>query len=167
MSPRAVLSQDHLYWLGHREGKNPAGALRQIGLVWKPTTISNWITATATSSAAEWFAQLAPFNRDTSPFRFPSKRGCFAPLCDYPVWTESTLLTLSSRIAIRVPGCPAIKLLSLHELPRVTRCMPLTKPVSTRYAGVQTGGSRCCDSAAKESGSVPGTLDNQGKEARS
>ncbi len=167
MSPRAVLSQDHLYWLGHREGKNPAGALRQIGLVWKPTTISNWITATATSSAAEWFAQLAPFNRDTSPFRFPSKRGCFAPLCDYPAWTKSTLLTLSNRTEIRVLGRPAIKLLSLHGLLSIARYMPLTRALSTRYLGVQTGGSTYGDSAAKESGSVPGTLDNQGKEARS
>jgi len=138
--------------------------LRCIVVDGKPTKVSNRNTATATSSAAEWFAQLAPFNRDAPPFPFRPRRGCFAPLFDYPVWAKSTLLTLPNGTASTSTGRPPLKLLSLHELPRVARYMPLTRAVSTRYADVQTGESRCGDSAARSSGSVPGTLGNQGRE---
>ena len=141
--------------------------LRWIGVDGKPTRISNRNAPTANSFATEWFAQLAPFKRDGSLFPSPRPSGCFAPLCDYPIWTKSVLLTVSNGTAFRVPGRPATKLFSVHELPSVARHTPLTKAVSMRYQGVQAGGSRCGDSAAKESGSVPGTLENQGKEARS
>ena len=141
--------------------------LRWIGVDGKPTRISNRNAPTANSFATEWFVQPAPFNRDASLFPLPPPSGYFAPLHDYPVWTKSVLLTVSNGTAFRVPGRPATKLFSVHELPSVARYMPLTKVVPTRYAGVQAGGSRCGESAAKESGSVPGTLENQGKEARS
>ena len=133
----------------------------------KPTRLSNRHTATATSSVAVWAGQLARFNRGASSIVCRIQFWHCAALCDYPVWTESTIFKLPNGTAIRVLGGPANKLLSLHELPSVARYMPLTKAVSTRYAGVQAGGLRCGDSAAYASGSVPGALDNQGKEARS
>jgi hypothetical protein len=148
-----------------RSAHSSSRLLQPIGVDGKPTRLSNGNTQTASFSAAERFAQFAPFNRDAS--LFPQQRGSFAPLCDYPAWTKSTLRTLPNGIASTAPGRLVLNLLSIHELASGARCMPLTKPVSTRYAGVQTGGSRCRDSAAKESGSVPGTLDIQGKEARS
>jgi len=141
--------------------------LRWLRMDGKPTRISNRNAPAANSFATEWFVQQAPFNRAASLFPLPPPSGCFAPLHDYPVWTKSALLTVSNGTAFRVPGRPDTKLFSVYELPSVARHMPLTKAVPTRYVGVQAGGSRCGDSAAKESGSVPGTLDNQGKEARS
>ncbi len=141
--------------------------LRWIRVDGKPTRISNRNAPAANSFAIEWFVQPAPFNRDASLFPLPPPSGCFAPLHDYPVWIKPPFITSLNGTAIRMLGRPANKVLSLYELPSVARYMPLTKAVSTRYAGIQTGGSRCGDSAAKESGSVPGTLENQGKEARS
>ena len=142
-------------------------ALRCIEVDGKPTRISNRNASSANSFAAKWFAQLAPVNRDPSLLPFPPQCGCFAPLCDYPAWTKTTLGALLNDTASTAPDRSVLKLLSLHELSSVARHMPLTKVVSPRYAGVQAGGLMCGDSAANSSGSVPGTLDNQGKEARS
>jgi len=144
-----------------RSAHGSSRVLRCIGVDGKPTRISNRNTATATSSAAEWFAQLAPFNRDASLFPFPPQGECFAPLCGYPAWTKSTLVTLPNGTASTSAGRPTLKLLSLHELPRVARCRALTNAGSRAYARLQRGGPRCGDSAAKASGSVPGALDNK------
>jgi len=152
------------------EPRNPhssSGVLRYTGVDGKPTRSSNRNTGTATSSAAEWVPQLSPFSRDASLFPLPPPSECSAPLHDYAVWTKPTLITSSNGTAMRVLSSRANKLFSLHELPSVARYMPLTSALPTRYVGVQPGGSRYGDPAAKESGSVPGTLDNQGKEARS
>jgi len=152
------------------EPRNPYSSsrvLRCTGMDGKPTTVPNRNTVTANSSAAEWFAQLAPFNRDTSLFPLPPQRESFAPLCDYPTWTKSTLLTLPNRTAISVLGRRVLKLLSLHELLSGAERIALTTGDSPGYAGIQKGGLRCGNLAAKASGSVPGTPDIQGKEARS
>jgi len=166
VSPRALTRRGRLSWPTPREGKNPAGALREIVLVWKPTTLSHRNTATANSSATKWFARLGPFYRARLLLPLPPQRERISPLCDRAA-NKSVLLTLPKGIASAALGPFRLKLLSLHELPSVARYLPLTRALSTRYVGVQTGGSRCGDSAAKKSGSVPGTLDNQGKEARS
>lgn len=154
----------------HAEPRRAHGSSRLVRYIvvdGKPTRLSNRHTATASSSVAGWAAQLARFNRRASSIVFAIQFWHCAAVCDYPAWTESAILTLPNGTAIRVPGRVAVKLLSLHELPSVASCTPLTKAVSARYAGVQAGGLRSGDSAAKSSGSVPGTLDNQGKEARS
>ncbi len=135
--------------------------LRCIEVDGKPTRVSNRNTATAPLSATEWFVQLAPFNGDASLFPFPPQRGCFASVCDYPAWTKSTLLTLPNGTAREAPGRVALKLLSLHELTSGVRRKPLTKARYAGYAGIQKGGPRCDDLAAKASSSVPGTLDNK------
>ncbi len=154
-------------FLERRSEHGSSQALHFIGLDGKPTRISDRNMATATSPAARLFAQLAPFNRDASLFPLPPPSGCFAPPHDYPVWTKSTLLRLTNRTAIRVPGRPALNLLRLHGLLRSYRRIALTTAGSPGYAGIQNGGSRSGDSAAKASSSVPGALDIQGKEARS
>jgi len=138
-----------------------------IGVDGKPTGLSNRHTATRTSSVAGWAAQLARFNRRASSIAFPIQFWHCAAPCDYPAWTQSTTFKLPNGTPIRVPGRLAVKPLSLHELPSVARYMPLTKAVSTRYAGVLKDRSRCDEAAGKANGSVPGTLDIQGKEARS
>ena len=147
-----------------RSAHDSSRVLRCIEVDGKPTAVPNRNTATATSSVAEWFAQLAPFNRVTSLLRFSSQSRCFAPLCDYPAWTKSTLLTLSNGTPIRAPSRAVLKLLSLHELSSSLRSKPLTRAGPAGYAGIQKGGSRCGDSAARASGSVPGALENQGRE---
>jgi len=166
VSRRALTRPGRLSWPTPREGKNPAGALREIVLVWKPTTISHRNTATANSSATKWCARLGPFYRARLLLPLPPQRERISPLSDR-AGTKSVLLTLPKGIASAALGAFRLKLLSLHELPSIARYMPLTKAVSTRYAGVQAGGLRCGDSAANASGSVPRALDNQGKEARS
>ncbi len=154
-------------FLKRRSEHGSSRELQCSGVDGKPTRLSTRNTAIATSFAAEWLAQLAPFGRDASLFPFPPRRACLVPLCDYSAWTESTLLTLPSGTANTVPGRPAIKRLSLHELPSAANSKPLTKANSVGYAGILKDRSRCDESAGKTSGSVPGALDNQGKEARS
>ena len=150
-----------------RNSHSSSGVLRNTGVDGKPTRTSTLNTATKTLSATGWVPQLAPFSRDASLFPLLPPSECSAPLHDYAVWTKPTLITSSNGTAMRVLGSPANKLLSLHGLPSVARYMPLTKAVSTRYASIQAGRLRCGDPAANASSSVPGTLRNQGKEARS
>jgi len=141
--------------------------LYNIGADGKPTRISNRNASTANSFAAEWFGQLAPFNREASLIPFPPQRGCFARLNDYPAWIKSTLPTLPNGTVRTVTVRPALNPFSLHELASGVRRKLLTKVNSTGYAGMQKGEPRCDHLVAKSSGSVPGALDNQGKEARS
>jgi hypothetical protein len=132
----------------------------------KPTTVSKRNSARATSYAPERFAQLVPFNRDTSLLLLQPRRGCFAALCDCPAWTKSTIHTLPNGTAIALLGHLALKSLHLHELPSAASYRPLTRARSAGYAGIQKGGSRYVDSAATASCSVPGALDNQGERTR-
>lgn len=150
-----------------RSAPSSSRELQCSGLDGKPTRISTRNTAIATSFAAEWFAQLDPFGRNASLFPFPPRRACLAPLCDYSAWTESTLLTLPNGTAKAAPSRPVIKRMSLHELLSAANLKSLTKANSAGYAGILKDRSRCDESAGKTSGSVPGALDNQGKEARS
>jgi hypothetical protein len=139
-----------------RSAHGSSRILRCIEVDGKPSRVSNRNTETVTLSAAEWFAQLAPFNRDASLFLFLPQPRSF-----------STVLRLPNPYASAAPDRSAPKLFGLHELPSVTKRIALTTAGSPGYAGIRKGGSRCGDSAARASGSVPGTLDIQGKEARS
>ena len=152
------------------EPRNPhssSGVLRYTGVDGKPTRTLNLNTATKTLSPTGWVPQLAPFSRDASLFPLPPPSECSAPLHDYAVWTKPTLITSSNGTAMRVLSSRANKLFSLHELPSVARYMLLTKAVSTRYESIQAGRLSCGGPGRQCKQFGPGTLHNQGKEARS
>src|SRR6266568_3019329 len=112
--------------------------------------------------------RMVPSARPLQSGRFsvpaPTRRGCFAPLCDYPAWTKSMLLTLPNGTPTTILGRLAVNLLSVHELPSAARGRALTEGGFGGYAGILKGESRCVDSTAKASGSVPGTPENQWRE---
>jgi len=159
--------RSHLPWLALRECKPHAGADRCIWLVGKQSGQSNNNVSGLTSACLRLVRSASGLPDHTNrPCSLLLERACLAHL-NRPTYTKSILQTLHERAAYATVGPLRPNLLSLHELPSVASLMPLTKVVSTRYAGVQAGGLRCGESAATISGSVPGTLDNQGKEARS
>ena len=164
MSTCAEPTRAHLSFPTPREGDSSSRAVRCVGLDGKTTTVSDRNTSTGNSCAAEWFAQSAPLNRAASLLPFLPQRGCLAPLCDYPAWTKSMLLTLRNGTATTRLGRLAVNLLTVHELPSAARGRALTEGGFGGYAGILKGGSRCVDSTAKASGSVPGTLENQWRE---
>jgi len=164
VSPWADPTRAHLPFPTAREGDSSSRAVRRVGVDGKRTTVSDRNTSTGNSCAAERFAQCAPFYRGASLFPFPPRRGCFAPLCDYPAWTKSMLLTLPRGTANTILGRLAVKLLIVHKLASAARGRELTEGGFAGYAGILKGGSSCVDSTAKASGSVPGTLENQWRE---
>ena len=164
MSPWAEPTRAHLSFPTPREGGSSSRAVRCVGLDGKTTTVSDRNTSVGNSCAAEWFAQCAPFDRDASLFPFPPQHGCFAPLHGYPACTKSIVPALPKGTAYTGLVPLALNLLSLHELPSAVSLKPLTRVGSAGYAGILKGGSRCVDSTAKASGSVPGTLENQWRE---
>jgi len=164
VSPWAEPTRAHLSFPTPREGDSSSRAVRCVGLDGKTTTVSDRNTSTGNSCAAEWFAQRAPFNLDVPLFPVRPQRGSFAPLCDYPAWTKSMLLTLPNGIPTTILGRLAVNLLSVHELPSAARGRALTEGDFAGYAGILKGESRCGDPTAKASGSVPGTLENQWRE---
>ena len=155
MSPRAVPSQDHLCWLGHREGKNPAGALRQIGLVWKPTTISNWTILAATSFPAEWWARFVLFYRASPAPCLPRQAGCLSRLC-YADLTRSAALRLPKSRRWPTTGRFACKLFSMPELPSGVRIRDLTRGNPERYTAIHRGRSRRRGLSKSPNGPVAG-----------
>ncbi len=155
MSPRAVPSRDHLCWLGHREGKNPAGALRQIGLVWKPTTILNLHILAATSFLAEWSPRFVLFNRASPAPCLPRQAGCLSRL-RYADLTRSAALRLPKGSSQTTTDRFACKLFSLHELPSVVRRRGLTGGSPERYIAVCRGRSRRSGLSKSPNGPVAG-----------
>src|SRR5436190_21570560 len=69
-----------------RSGHSSSRVLRWIVVDGKPTRVSNRNTATATSSAAAWFARLGPFQRTNCLFVLSPQFGRVTPLCD-GAWT--------------------------------------------------------------------------------
>jgi len=167
VSGRAVRRRARLTRPSHRKGEGPAGACRRFYVVGKQSRIRNNNALNLTSLCWQLVrsASCHP-NHANCRFSLLMQRGCLAPLKG-PAHTKSIFLALRKRAAYAAVGPLQVNLLSLHELPSVASLKPLTTVASTRYAGVQAGGLRCGDSAAGTRGSVPGTLHNQGKEARS
>lgn len=163
MNSREAYRRDYRSGSSSRKRENPAGAPRQVGLVGKQTTMSNRNSLMATSFPAEWFARFDSFHRPSCPLSLLPGYRRFVYLCG-PGWIKPTLLKLRNCSACSALGRPAVKLLGLHDLASNIRRTPLTKANSPGYGGVQKGGSGCNDSSAKASGSVPGTLNNQGRE---
>jgi len=167
VSGRAVRRRAHICWLPPRAGERPAEPIRRIWLVGKQSRNPNNNALKLTSLCWQLVRSASCLrNHANCPFSPLMQRVYLAHL-NGPAHTKSIRLELRKRTADAAVGPLRLNLLSLHELPSVASLKPLTKVVSTRYAGVQAGGLRCCDPAASMSGSVPGTLDNQGKEARS
>jgi len=167
VSPRATPRTDHRTRPSHRKGEGPAGVCRRIYEVGKQSRSRNSNALNLTSLCWQLVRSSSCLpNQANCPFLLLMRRVCLAPLKE-PRHIKSILLALRTRTAYAAVGPLRLNLLSLHELPSVASLKPLTKVVSTRYVGVQAGGLRCDDSAASISGSVPRTLDNQGKEARS
>ena len=167
MIGRAVRGRSQCAWLAFREGMPSEGANYCNLLVGKQSGIRWSSTSTSTSFRGDCLARVEACDRANYLISLASQSVCLAPPGCGPACIKSILLVLRKRTACTSLGPPTPNLLSLHELLSVARYMPLTSALPTRYVGVQPGGSRYGDSAAKESGSVPGTLDNQGKEARS
>ncbi len=141
MSLRTVPSRDHLSWSGPTEGKNPAGALRQIGLVWKPTTISNWNIMAATSFLAEWSPRFALFLRASPAPCLPRQAGCPARLC-YADLTRSAAPRLPKSSSQTTTDRFACKLFSMHDLPCGVRSRDLTQGDPERYTAIHRGRSK-------------------------
>jgi hypothetical protein len=167
VSPRGLPRRTHIRWVRPQEREGSSGTIRRIYLVGKQSRSRNSNALNLTSLCWQLVrsASCLP-NHANCPFSLLMRRVCLVPLKG-PANTKSILLALRKRTAYAAVGPLRLNLLTLHELPSIASLKPLTKVVSTRYAGVQAGGLRCGDSAANASGSVPGALDNQGKEARS
>jgi len=164
VSRLAMPRRARLSWLPTRECEPPARAIRCIWVVGKQSRNSN-------NNASRLTSVCLRLVRSASGLPDHANRLCsllLQSVCLRPLnrrgYTKSILLELRKRTAYSAVGPLRLNLLSLHELPSTASLKPLTKVVSARYAGVQAGGLRCGDSAASISGSVPGTLDNQGKE---
>jgi hypothetical protein len=155
MSPRAVPSRDHVCWSGHREGKNPAGALRQIGMVWKPTTISNWDILAATSFLAEWSSRFVLFYRASPAPCLPRQAGCLSCLC-YADLTRSAALRLLKINSQTTTSRFARKLFSMHELLSSVRKRDLTRGDPERYTAIHRGRSRRLGLSKSPNGPVEG-----------
>jgi len=146
-----------------RSTHSSSRVLPWIGVDEKPTGVSNRNASTVSSFAAEWFARLGPFHRANCLFTLSPQFGRVTPLCDGGQ-ANSTTRRLPSGIAGMPFGRIGLKPLSLHGLPSAVSRTGIDKIGFSGYAGKQKGGSRCGDSAGRASGSVPGTLDNQGRE---
>lgn len=138
------------------------GSLRilpSLEVAGKPTIIPLWEASTGTSLPVEWFTRLAPFHH-CCPLTL--RRRCFASLRS-PTLTKSRPLPLPNCISpaplSSLTGMP----LSIHELLSAANHTGIDKIGLRAYAGIQRGRSRCGDSAARATGSVPGTLDNHGR----
>ncbi len=155
MSLRAVPSRDHLSWSGPREGKNPTGALRQIGLVWKPTTISNWEILPTTSFLAEWWPRFVLFYGASPAPCLPRQAGCLTRLRDADL-TGSVVLRLPKSSRQTTTGRFACKVFSLHELPSGVRRRGLTSGDPERYTAIHRGRSRRGGLSKSPNGPVAG-----------
>ncbi len=141
MSPRTVPSRDHLSWAGLREGKNPARALRQIGLVGKQATTSSWNILAATSFLAEWSPRFVLFYGTSAAPCLPRQAGCLARL-RYADPTRSAVRRLLRSSSNTTLARFAHKPFSLHELPSGVRTRGLTGGSPERYIAVRRGRSR-------------------------
>jgi len=155
----------HICWLPPRKGEAPAGRIRCIWVVGKQSKISRRNTSRSPSIIGDWFARLVGSNRGSCPFSLVREPVCFAPLCG-PYCTKSILPTLRKGTEYTTLGPLAPNLLSLHDLPSAASLKPLTKVGSWGYAGILKGESSYGNSAAAASGSVPGTLENQGRDLK-
>ncbi len=149
-----------------RSAHSSSRVLRWIGLDGKPTRVSNRNASMVSSFAAEWLARLGPFHRANCLFALSPQFGRVTPLCD-GAQANSTARRLPNGIAGMPFGLIAPKPFSLHGLPSAACRTGIDKMGFWGYAGKQNGGSKCGDSASRASGSVPGTLNNQRREARS
>ena len=155
MSPRAVPRRDHGSWLGPRESENSAGAVRPIGLVWEPTTISSWNILAATSFLAEWSPPFVLFYRASLGPCLPRQAGCLSRLC-YADLTRSAALRLPKSSSQTTTGRFACKLFSMHELLSGVRTRHLTRGDAERYTAIHRGRSRRLGLSKSLNGPVAG-----------
>ncbi len=167
MSPRVVPRRAHLSWLVTREYEPPAGANPCIWLVGKQSRSSDNNASRLTSVCLRLVRSSSGLPHHANrPFSRLLQRACFAPL-NGSAYTKSILLTLRKRTAHTVLGPLALNLLSLHELPSAASLKPLTNVGYTGYAGILKRESSRDNSTTVASGSVPGTLENQGRDLES
>jgi len=132
VSPLTVPNRGHLSWSDPREGKNPAGAVRPIGLVGKQTTNSNRDTLAPTSFLAEWSPRFVLFYRATPAPCLPRQGGSLARLRSADLTTSAMLGLLSSN-KYAAAGRFSRNLFGLHELPSGIRRRGLTRGGPERY----------------------------------
>ncbi len=167
MSPRVVLGRDHVSRQSPREGEASAGRCRRIWLVGKQSRSRNSNTLNLTSLCWQLVRSAGCLpNHINYPFSLLVRRVRLAPLKG-PAHTKSILLEIRKRVAYAAIGPLRVNLLSLHELPSVASLKPLTNVGSTGYAGILKRESSRDNSATAASGSVPGTLENQGRDLES
>ena len=167
MSPRAVSRRAHLPGLDSSECKPPAGTDRCIWLVGKQSRRSNYNASRLTSVCLRLVYSASGLPDDASRrLSLLWQRLFLAPL-NGAGYIKSILLTLQKRTALRVFDPAAVNLLTLHELPSAVSLKPLTNGGSTGYAGSLKRELSCDNSATPASGSVPGTLENQGRDLES
>ena len=167
LSPRAMPRRAHPSWLAPSDCEPPAGANPRNWVVGKQSRRSNYNASRLTSVCLR-FVRSASGRPDhaSRPLSLLWQRLFLAPL-NGPAYTKSILLILQKRTAFRVFGPLAVNRLSLHELPSATSLKPLTNRGSTRYGGFLKRESSCDNSATGASGSVPGSLENQGRDFES
>ncbi len=132
MSPLTVPNRGHLSWSDPREGKDPAGAVRRIGLVGKQTIITNRNILAPTSFLAEWSPRFVLFYRATPVPCLPRQGGCLARLRSADL-TRLVMLRLLSSNKYTAGGRFGRKLFGLHELPSGIRRRGLTRRGPERY----------------------------------
>jgi hypothetical protein len=137
-----------------------------LGLDGKPTKSSNRHTSTQTPFASECLRQSGPSYRQNRSFSHSPRLECVSRPCG-GARTKSTSQELPSGITSPAFAQAEPKSFIIHRLPRYISCIGVDKLGLWAYVDAQTGGSMGSRSTARTSGSVPGTLDIQGKEARS
>jgi hypothetical protein len=149
-----------------RATKRPSHVPSQLRLDGKPTKSSNRHTSTHIPFASECLRQSGPSYRQNRSFLHSRHDECVSHPCGQ-ARTKSTSQVLSSSITGIASAQAELKSFIIHRLPRYISPIGVDKLGLWAYVGVQNGGSRVSHSTAMASGSVPGALDIQGKEARS
>ena len=162
VSPRGLPRPVPFCWLPPREGEATAGVIQRLLVVGKPSTRSSSGMPGSISFLDHWFVWAVASDRFNCPFPILPQRAHFHPLL-CPAWIKSSFPRLLNRVANMAPGRPVLKLLSMYALASDLNRKPLTIDNSAVYASMLKGRFSCDESAGKTSGSVPGTLDNQGR----
>jgi hypothetical protein len=157
VSPHAVRRRDHISWRTPRECENPAGALRLIGLVWKPTIISNRNSLVATSFLTGLSYHFVLLHSG-SPMPRAARQPARLVLWGWANQARSALLRLlaSSRTTALLQS--SRKLLSFKDFLLNVQGRGLDKRAFRRYMALHRATSRCDSSAEISKGSVPGLL---------
>jgi len=154
MSPRTVPGERHLPRPTTRECEYPAGADRHIGVVGKPTTISNRNTLAPTPFSTEWFACFV-FLQHVGSFPGPPLKA--TPIGDLRCarQTRSGVVRLLRTNSNTTIGRFSCKLFGFHHLPSAFGLMGIDNCWLWGYTGIHRGRPERGGLATNSSNSVP------------